>query len=141
MEVNYRSKDHIVQAGNAIIARNEKQYQKNVTSNRGGSDHIRVFGFTDEFDEATQIIDLMKRLQKEKGFKWSDFAVLYRTNSQSQPFEQILLQEGIPYKIWGGLKFFERKEIKDIISYIKYIMNKKDNISLKRIINTPNRKI
>lgn len=141
LEINYRSKDHIVQAWNAIISKNESQYYKNVKSHRWWDDKIRVFWFRDEYDEATSIVSLISRMVNEKKLNWSDFAILYRTNSQSQPFEQIFLQEWIPYKVWWWFKFFERKEIKDIISYIKYIINPRDNIALKRIINTPSRKI
>ncbi len=142
LETNYRSKDHIVQAGNCIISQNQKQYQKNVVSNRWWQEEkIRVFSFKDEYDEAEQITNLIKKLKQEKNANWSDFAILYRTNAQSQPFEQILLQEWIPYKVWWWFKFFERKEIKDILSYIKYVLNPQDNIALKRIINTPSRKI
>ena len=141
LEINYRSKEHIVQAGNAIILNNENQYQKNVRSNRWWDDHIRVFGFKDEYDEANQIVELISKFKEQKWLNWSDFSILYRTNAQSQPFEQILLQEWVPYKVWWWFKFFERKEIKDIVSYIKYILNPKDNIALRRIINTPSRKI
>lgn len=141
LETNYRSKPHIVEAWNSIISQNEKQYLKNVKSDRNWDDRIRVFTFQDETEEASQVVELIKKIQSEKNFNWNDFAILYRTNAQSQPFEQLFIQEWIPYKIQGGFKFFERKEIKDIISYIRYIINPKDNIALKRIINIPPRKI
>ncbi len=141
LETNYRSKPHIVEAGNAIILNNQKQYEKNVVAHRTGSDKIRIFTFADEIDEAIQVIDLITKLKEEAGLLWADFTILYRTNAQSSPFEQILLTEGIPYKVVGAFKFFERVEIKDILSYVRYLLNPKDTVSLKRIINTPKRSI
>lgn len=141
LEVNYRSKPHIVEAWNHIIAKNSKQYVKNVRSNRTWEDKLRLFSFSDETDEAINIVNLIKKFKDEKNMSWGDFAILYRTNAQSQPFEKVLLTDGIPYKIWGWFKFFERKEIKDIISYVKFIVNPRDSVCLRRIINTPNRKI
>ncbi len=141
LEINYRSRPHIVEAGNCIIKNNQKQYDKNIQSYRQWNDKIRVFERDNEIDEAIWIVQLIKNLYEKKWFKWSDFAILYRTNAQSQPFEQVLLTEGIPYKVWWWFKFFERKEVKDIVSYLRYIYNPKDAVSLKRIINTPWRKI
>lgn len=100
-----------------------------------------IFTHTDETDEALTLIDLMRKMKTEKEKSRADFAILYRTNAQSAVFEQVLLQEAIPYKVFGGFKFFERKEIKDIISYLKYLINPRDSVGLKRIINTPKRKI
>ena len=141
LEINYRSRPHIVEAWNAIISKNEKQYKKQIKAHRQWQDYIRLLIWDSDIDEADWIINLIKKLKENKNLKWSDFAILYRTNAQSQPFEQILIAEWIPYKIWWGFKFFERKEIKDILAYLKYILNPKDTISLKRIINTPSRKI
>jgi len=93
LETNYRSKPHIVQAGNAIILNNQKQYEKNVVAHRTGSDKIRIFTFADETDEAIQVIDLITKLKEEANLTRSDFTILYRTNAQSSPFEQILLTE------------------------------------------------
>lgn len=141
LETNYRSKPHIVSAWNAIIKNNQKQYSKEVVAHRNGNDLIRVFCFADETDEAIQVIELITKLKEEQEKKRSDFTILYRTNAQSSPFEQILLTEGIPYKVIGAFKFFERAEIKDMLSYIRYLLNPRDEIGLLRIINTPNRKI
>ena len=140
LETNYRSKPHIVQAWNSVIKNNSKQYEKNIQANKDKPGKIRVFAFRDEVDEAINIINLIKRL-KQSALSYNDFAILYRTNSQSQPFEQILVSEWVPYKIFGWFKFFERKEIKDILWYIKYFLNPSDWVSLKRIINVPSRKI
>lgn len=139
LETNYRSKPHIVAAGNAIIKQNKIQYDKNVEPHRTWEDLIRVFTFSDEIDEATQIIELITKVKEEQDKQWSDFTILYRTNAQSSPFEQILIAEGIPYKVVWAFKFFERAEVKDVLSYVKYLLNPRDQVALKRIINTPKR--
>ncbi len=141
LEINYRSKPHIVNAWNYIIARNTKQYAKNITANRSWNETIKIFSFTDESDEALSVVDLIKKIKEERNINRSDFAILYRTNAQSQPFEQALLSNSIPYKVYGWFKFFDRKEIKDILSYVKFMVNPQDSVALKRIINTPARKI
>ena len=141
LQINYRSRPHIVEAWSHIIKNNVNQYQKDMKPHRTGDDKIVVFAHRDEMDEAANTIDLIKKMKGEKFQNRSDIAILYRTNAQSSPFEQILVQEWIPYKIRGAFKFFERKEIKDIVAYVKYIINPKDSVSLKRIINIPARKI
>lgn len=141
LQINYRSRPHIVQAGSHIIKNNVNQYQKDMKPHRTGDDKIVVFAHRDEMDEAANTIDLIKKMKGEKFQNWSDIAILYRTNAQSSPFEQVLVTQWVPYKIRGAFKFFERKEIKDIVAYIKYIINPKDSVSLKRIINVPTRKI
>lgn len=139
LETNYRSKPHIVAAWNAIIKQNKIQYDKNVEPHRTWEDLIRVFTFSDEIDEATQIVELITKVKEEQDKQRSDFTILYRTNAQSSPFEQILIAEWIPYKVVGAFKFFERAEIKDVLSYIRYLLNPRDQVALKRIINTPKR--
>ena len=141
LQINYRSRPHIVAASSHIIKNNANQYQKDMKPHRTGDDKIVVFAHRDEMDEAANTIDLMKKMKGEKFQNRSDIAILYRTNAQSSPFEQVLVTEWIPYKIRGAFKFFERKEVKDIVAYIKYIINPKDSVSLKRIINIPSRKI
>ncbi len=142
LQINYRSKPHIVEAGNAIIKNNIHQYQKEIIPHRTGNDKITIFSHSSEIDEAANIVDMIKKMKEWNKIKSrGNIAILYRTNAQSSPFEQMFLQEGIPYKVYGAFKFFERKEVKDIISYIKYILNPADSISLKRILNIPNRKI
>jgi len=142
LQTNYRSKPHIVHASNHIIKNNTNQYKKEIIAHRQGDDKITVFSHGSEMDEAANIVEMIKKFKDNDKIKnrWS-VAILYRTNAQSSPFEQLFLQEGIPYKVYGAYKFFERKEIKDIVSYIKYVLNPADNISLKRILNIPNRKI
>ena len=94
-----------------------------------------------EYDEGSYIVEQIEHLKREKYYKYSDFAILYRMNTQSRAIEDIFRRENIPYKIIGGLKFYERKEIKDIIAYLRLIQNTSDNLSLKRIINEPKRGI
>lgn len=141
LEINYRSLPHIVEAGNAIISNNKQQYDKDVSAHRSWEHQIRVFSFADDRQEAVQTIELITKL-KEENDKWrGDFVILYRTNAQSVPFEQTLIAEGIPYKILGSFKFFDRAEVKDILAYIKFLTNPVDSLWLQRIINTPSRKI
>ena len=141
LQTNYRSKPHIVAAGNEIIKKNQRQYAKEITAHRTEQDTIRVFTFQDETDEAQQLIWLIVKLKEENNKIRSDFTILYRTNAQSSPFEQILLSEWLPYKVVGAFKFFERMEVKDIIAYGRFLINPKDSLSLLRIINTPKRSI
>lgn len=142
LQINYRSRPHIVHAGSHIIKNNVNQYQKDIKAHRTGDDKITVFSHRDEMDEAVNLVDLIKKMKDNNKIpSWSDVAILYRTNAQSSPFEQILIQEWIPYKVYGAFKFFERKEIKDVLGYVKCLLNPRDNVSLKRIINIPGRKI
>ena len=141
LEQNYRCTGNILKAANAVIKHNENKYEKKLwTENEEGSLPI-IHKADDEYDEGRYIVEEINRLRREEYMKYSDFVVLYRMNSQSRAIEEILRREGIPYKIVGGLKFYERKEIKDIISYLRLIYNFSDNISLKRIINEPKRGI
>ena len=142
LQTNYRSKAHIVAAWNSVIKNNKNQYEKNIIAHREWNDKITVFTHNTDTDEAANIIELIKQM-KDKGklkSRWQ-VAILYRTNSQSQNFESLFIQEGIPYKIYWAFKFFERKEIKDILAFLKVINNPFDSVSLKRILNIPNRKI
>ena len=100
LQTNYRSRPHIVAAGSAVIKNNTKQYEKNIVAHRDGNDKIVVFNHTDENSEAINIVDFIAKLKEQNNKNWSDFAILYRTNAQSSPFEQILVQEGVPYKIF-----------------------------------------
>lgn len=141
LQTNYRSKPHIVQAWSAVIKNNTKQYEKNIVAHRDGNDKIVIFNHSDESSEALNIVEFIAKLKEQNKKNRSDFAILYRTNAQSSPFEQVLVQEGIPYKIFGAFRFFDRREVKDIVSYMKYILNHRDNVALKRIINIPSRKL
>ena len=141
LEQNFRCTGNILKAANAVIKHNENKYEKKLwTENEEGSLPI-IHKADDEYDEGRYIVEETNHLRREEYFKYSDFVVLYRMNSQSRAIEEILRRESIPYKIVGGLKFYERKEIKDIISYLRLIYNFSDNISLKRVINEPKRGI
>ena len=139
LEQNYRCTQSILNAANAVIKNNETKYEKKLwTDNEKGS-LPKVYRGDNEYDEANYIVREMNSLKTEEYYKYSDFAVLYRMNAQSRSIEDILRREDIPYKIVGGLKFYERKEIKDIIAYLRLVQNTSDNLSLTRIINEPKR--
>lgn len=141
LEQNYRCTGNILKAANAVIKHNENKYDKKLwTENEEGHLHCIYCG-EDEYDEGRYIVEQINHLKTEEYYKNSDFTILYRMNAQSRAIEDILMREGIPYKVIGGLKFYERKEIKDIIAYLRLIHNSADNLSLKRIINEPKRGI
>ena len=141
LEQNYRCTQNILNAANSVIKNNEVKYKKKLwTENEEGA--LPTFHVSDdEYDEGRYIVEEINHLRREDYYKYSDFAILYRMNSQSRAIEEILRREDIPYKIVGGLKFYERKEIKDIIAYLRLINNPSDNLALKRIINEPKRGI
>ena len=141
LEQNYRCTGNILKAANAVIKNNEVTYKKELWTENDTGNLPRVYSASNEYDEGTYIAEQIEHLKREEYYKYSDFAVLYRMNTQSRAIEDILRRENIPYKIIGGLKFYERKEIKDIISYLRLIQNPVDNLSLKRIINEPKRGI
>ena len=141
LEQNYRCTGNILKAANAVIKHNENKYEKKLWTENGEGALPTIHKSDDEYDEGRYIVEQINHLKREEYYKYSDFVVLYRMNSQSRAIEEILRREDIPYKIVGGLKFYERKEIKDIISYLRLIYNPSDNISLKRIINEPKRGI
>jgi len=139
LEQNYRCTGSVLNAANEVIKNNETKYEKKLwTSNEAGS-LPKVYRGDNEYDEANYIVEQLNSLRRSDYYKYSDFAVLYRMNTQSRSIEDILRREDIPYKIIGGLKFYERKEIKDIIAYLRLIHNTSDNLSLTRIINEPKR--
>ena len=141
LEQNYRCTGNILKAANAVIKHNENKYEKKLwTENEEGSLPC-LYQAEDEYDEANYVVKQIEHLKTEEYLKPKDFVILYRMNAQSRAIEDILRRENIPYKIVGGLKFYERKEIKDIIAYLRLIHNTSDNLSLKRIINEPKRGI
>ena len=141
LEQNYRCTQNILDAANAVIKNNESKYEKNLWTQNNKGDLPYVFRGDTEYDEANFIVEQIRRLKREEYLDYNDFTVLYRMNSQSRSIEDILRREDIPYKIVGGLKFYERKEIKDILAYLRLIENTADNLSLQRIINEPKRGI
>ena len=139
LEQNYRCTQSILNAANEVIKNNEAKYEKKLwTENERGA-LPKVYRGENEYDEANYVVRQINSLKIEEYYKNSDFTILYRMNSQSRALEDILRRENIPYKIVGGLKFYERKEIKDIIAYLRLIQNTNDNLSLTRIINEPKR--
>ena len=136
LEQNYRSTSNILDAANAIIENNEERLEKVLYSNKGAGEKITIYSASDETDEADYIV---RQIKKQSDY--NQCAILYRTNAQSRSLEEALIANGVPYKIYGGLKFYDRKEIKDAIAYLKLIYNNNDSESLKRIINVPKRAI
>lgn len=137
LEQNYRSTENILNVANAIIENNEERVEKVLYSQKGEGEKIQYFEAQDEADEANYIAQKIKRA----GEDFNRFAVLYRTNAQSRAIEEACMAHAIPYRIYGGLKFYDRKEIKDIIAYLKLIYNPHDSQSFKRIVNVPKRSI
>ncbi len=137
LEQNYRSTGTILKAANEVIKNNEERLEKNLYSNKGEGEKISLFEAMDNFSESRYVAKKIENLRVNK----NDIAILYRTNSQSRSIEEALMSYSIPYRIVGGLKFYDRKEIKDIIAYLKLIYNHNDSQALKRIINEPKRNI
>ena len=141
LEQNYRSTQLIVQAANSLIRKNEKQIHKDVFSkNEEGERLILKPAYSDK-EEAMIVCNDIKRIRKQGHCQFSDFAILYRTNAQSRSFEEQMRKDGIPYRIYGGLSFYQRKEIKDVIAYFRVVANPDDEEALRRIINYPTRGI
>ncbi|MEO1373693.1 MAG: DNA helicase PcrA [Cyanobacteria bacterium J06635_10] len=142
LEENYRSCENILQAANHLIENNTQRIDKVLKATRGEGEQIFYFQADDEVAEADFVISKICSLEKENpDVNWGHFSILYRTNAQSRPFEDILVRNGIPYTVVGGLKFYDRKEIKDVLGYLRAIANPADTVSLLRVINTPRRGI
>jgi len=141
LEQNYRSSKAILDAANAVIKHNEKKYEKNLWTEKEGGKLPTVTKLDNEYEEANFIVEEINKLKREEYYKYADFTILYRTNAQSRSIEDILNREQVPYKMIGGQKFYERKEIKDAIAYLRLIHNQADNLSLQRVINEPKRGI
>ncbi|BAH08123.1 hypothetical protein CKR_3072 [Clostridium kluyveri NBRC 12016] len=142
LEQNYRSKANILKAANDVISNNFHRKQKVLKTANDSGDKIKLYRATTDIDEGRYIASRIKEiLNIDKDKHYRDFAVLYRKNVQSRIFEDVFMKSNIPYRIIGGLKFYDRKEIKDILAYLKFINNPLDNVSLRRIINVPKRNI
>ncbi|MCV3213893.1 DNA helicase PcrA [Plectonema radiosum NIES-515] len=142
LEENYRSCENILEAANQLIENNTQRIDKILKPTRGTGEKIYCHKADDEIAEAEFVINQIRTLERQNPeVNWGNFAILYRTNAQSRPFEESLVRTGIPYTIVGGLKFYDRKEIKDVLSYLKAIANPADTLSLLRVINTPRRGI
>ena len=141
LEQNYRSTDHIVQAANNIIQHNKRQIQKKIWSDKGQGQKIQLLQAPTDNDEGKQVASMIVEQKNRYHLRHKDFAILYRTNGQSRIFEEYLRRQNIPYKVFGGLSFYQRKEIKDMIAYLRVLVNPNDEEALKRIINYPKRGI
>lgn len=141
LEQNYRSTQTIVEAANSLIKHNRNQIPKDVFSENAKGEKIQYKPAYSDKEEAAIVAKDVKRIRREDGCQYSDFAILYRTNAQSRSFEEEFRKQGIPYRIYGGLSFYQRKEIKDIIAYFRLVANSDDEEAIKRIINYPARGI
>ncbi len=141
LDQNYRSTGAILKSASAIISKNSLRKPKSLWSDKGIGELIHYYECSDESDEAYRVVDRLFDMKFRGNQKYHDFAILYRTNFQSRPFELVLRERDIPYRLVGGISFFDRKEIKDLIAYLKVINNNEDDISLLRIINYPRRGI
>ena len=141
LEKNYRSTPVILNAANGVIKNNCQRKGKNLYTDQKEGSLIRIIETANERDEAFTVSALIRRDHRENKIDYSDIAILYRTNAQSRVLEEGLIGEGIPYKIVGGVKFYDRKEIKDVVAYLRLIQNQKDDVSFDRIINVPKRKL
>ena len=141
LEQNYRSTQNIVNAANVVIAKNKTQFPKNVFSDNEVGEKIKVFRSLSDADEANFVANNIWEQHNSHQRKFTDFAILYRTNSQTRAFEDALRRKNIPYRVYGGLSFYQRKEIKDLVAYLRILVNENDNEALMRIINYPARSI
>ncbi|MDD6800665.1 MAG: 3'-5' exonuclease [Firmicutes bacterium] len=141
LEENYRSTENILGAANAVISRNSMRHQKELYSSRGEGDKIEIRKLDTQTEEAKYIINKIMELVIREKRHYNDFAVLYRTNVQSNSLEQVFARSGVAYRILGGTRFYDRKEIRDVIAYLCVINNRNDDLRLRRIINEPKRKI
>lgn len=141
LEQNYRSTQHIVEAANKVISFNRRQIPKTIWTSKTDGQKIKILKTQSDQEEAKRIADLILEQKNRYHFRNIDFAILYRTNAQSRPFEESLRRQNIPYRVYGGMSFYARKEIKDVIAYLRLIINQNDDEALRRIINTPRRGI
>ena len=139
LEQNYRSTQNILSAANAVIANNFAARPKNLWTETGDGEVIQHFVGEDEVDEAQFVANEFSRLHSYGEYRWDDMAIFYRTNAQSRVMEEYLMRVGIPYKVIGGTRFYDRKEIKDAMAYMKAVVNPSDEVAVKRILNTPKR--
>ncbi len=139
LEQNYRSTQTILDAANAVIARNVGRKPKDLWTDRGAGAPIVRYHADDETDEAQFVVSELARLHDEEHLRWGDMAVFYRTNAQSRILEECLVRAGIPYKVIGGTRFFDRREVKDALAYLRAVVNPADEVSVKRVLNVPKR--
>ena len=141
LEQNYRSTQNILSAANAVIAQNKGRKAKNLWSEAGDGELITGYVADNEHDEAQFVAEEIDRLTDDDIAKPSDVAIFYRTNAQSRVFEEVFIRVGLPYKVVGGVRFYERREIRDVLAYLRVLVNPADSVSLRRILNVPKRGI
>jgi len=141
LEQNYRSTQNILSAANAVISVNSNRKPKNLWTDRAGGEMVNFCWLSSEEEEAKHISKVIKELYLKGAYKYKDIGILYRVNLQSRAIEDALRETGLPYHIIGGISFYQRKEVKDMIAYMRLVLNHEDNVSLRRIINTPSRGI
>jgi DNA helicase-2/ATP-dependent DNA helicase PcrA len=141
LEENYRSTENILEAANHLIENNTERIDKILKPTRGSGEPIFCHRADDEQAEAEFVVQQLRKLERQHSDQWGRFAILYRTNAQSRAFEEVIVKAGVPYKVVGGLRFYDRKEIKDVLAYLRAIANPADTVSLQRVINTPRRGI
>jgi DNA helicase II / ATP-dependent DNA helicase PcrA len=141
LEQNYRSTQNILSSANSVIEKNAGRPKKNLWTAQGDGEKITIYSAADEHHEADFIVRQVRDLIDNHGFNYKDVAVFYRTNNQSRSVEEVFIRSGVPYKVVGGTRFYERKEIRDALAYLRVTTNPADDVSLRRIINTPRRGI
>ena len=141
LERNYRSTQNIVEAANSLIKKNSHQIQKDIFSENDRGEKLHVLDTHSDIEEAKMVVNAIRSIKRREGCEYSDFAILYRTNAQSRVFEDTMRKEAMPYRIYGGLSFYQRKEIKDVIAYFRLAVNPNDEEAFKRVINYPARGI
>ena len=139
LDQNYRSTQRILDAANAVISNNSARKPKDLWTSRDGGEQLVRYIAEDEHDEGSWLAAEVMRLRRDEGYRWGDVAVFYRTNAQSRAIEEELVRQGVPYKVVGGARFYERREIKDMLAYLHAIANPDDEVSLKRVLNVPRR--
>lgn len=139
LEENFRSTQTILDAANAIISRNESRIPKNLFTQKGKGEKIRLYAGEDEYDEGRWVISELRRLRNDHNVAWRDMAVFYRTNAQSRVFEEQCIRAGVPYRVIAGQRFYDRKEVKDVLAYARLIVNPRDDAAARRVVNEPRR--
>lgn len=139
LDQNFRSTQTILSAANAVIANNVSRKPKSLWTDRGEGERITRYRAEDEHDEAAWVVNEVGRLHREHGLAWGDVAVFYRTNAQSRALEEAMVRAEVPYKVVGGTKFYDRKEVKDLLAYLRVLVNPDDEVSWRRIVNVPKR--
>src|SRR5256886_6554052 len=141
LEQNYRSSQAILDAAYSVISRNPERAEKRLWTSRAGGEKVCATQAYNEVEEAEFVADEVERLRKVDGRKHADFAILYRTNAQSRSFEDVLARRRIPYRLVGGVRFWERREVKDLVAYLRFVSTPRDALSFSRIVSVPPRKI